>query len=175
MSNAIIARVVTQAERAASMTMQVMVLALVDACYDTYNGKDIDKAQQDDILSKIENDASWKGSASAGARVSEYRACLIAYPYYLAEACKWFRKEFGELRRVHMLKLAREVVKHESWKDAVTTVVKAFKAKKSTGTGRAATIGMGLGIIKNLQTRKRNIIAFRKELVKLCKKFDIAY
>ena len=165
MSNAIIARVVTQAERAASKTMQVMVLALVDACYDTYNGDEIDKAQQDDILSKIENDASWKGTASAGARVSEYRACLIAYPYYLADACKLFRTQFGELRRGHMLKLAREVMKHENWRDAVTTVVKSFKAKASAGAGRVATIGMGLGIIKNLLTRSRKVIQFRKELV----------
>ena len=175
MSNATIARVVTQGERAASTTMQTLVMSLVDACYATFDGADIEKAQQDDILTRIENDASWKGTSSAGARQSEWRSCLIAYPYYLAEACKQFRIDFGELRRSHMLKLAREVVKHENWRDAVTTVVKSFNKKKTPGAGRAGTIGMGIGIIKNVQTRVRKEIAFRKELATLCAKYGIAY
>ena len=175
MSNAAIARVVTQHEKATSNTMQALVMALVDACYATFDGADIEKEQQDDILTRVENDASWKGTSSAGARQSEWRSCLIAYPYYFAEACKEFKKAYGELRRNHMLKIARAVVKHENWRDAVTTVVKSLKAKAAGSGGRTATIGMGLGIIKNFQSRAKNVIAFRKELAVLCKKYDIAY
>ena len=175
MSIATIVRVVTQHEKTASNTMQALVMSLVDECYLTFEGADIEKAQQDDILSRIESDASWKGSSSADARKSEWRSCLIAYPYYFADACKQFKKDFGELRRGHMLKLAREVVKTENFRDAVTTVVKFFSKKKPPVAGRVASIGMGIGIIKNVQTRARKVIAFRKELAALCAKYDIAY
>ena len=156
MSNATIARTITSNEKKASDTMQTLVMAMVAECYNTFDGDDIPKDQQDDILTRVAKDSTWGDTDAEGARKSEWRACLIAYPYYFAEACKLFRKEHGELRRAHMLKIARAVVKHESYREAVTTVVKSLAAK---GKGRKATLGMGLGIIKNLQTRSSHVFA----------------
>lgn len=170
-----IVKAFTSFENAVSQTMQQQVIALVDACTAEYAGDDVPKADVLAIQDAVASDSKWKGSSSEGVRRSEIKACLTAYPYYFGEACTAFRKDFGELRRNHMLAVARELPKHEEWRDAVTTVVKRMREKAKKVTSRKPTIGMGLGIIKNLQTRSRKIIAFRKELAVLCAKYDISY
>ena len=162
-------------ESTVSVTIQNTVKDLVASCYATFDGEDITKEQVLAIQDAATIDAPWKGTSSEGARRSELKALLVAYPYYLGEACGMLRRDFGELRRMHVLMLARELIKVADWKDAVTTVVKKLQSKKAPGSGRKATIGMGLGIIKNFQSRARNAIAFRKELALFCEKHNIAY
>lgn len=162
-----------------AITMSEMVMGLVAACTTTYGGDDMTPEQINEVQDACTKDAKWKGTSAEGARRSEIKACLIAYPYYFGEACNAFRKEFGELRRSHVLMLARQVPKHESWRDAVTAVVKTIKSKASAGAGRIASVGMGLGIIKNTQVQKgltkSKLNAFRRELASLCKEYGIAY
>jgi len=162
-----------------AITMSEMVMGLVNACTTTYGGDDMTDVEIKAVQDAVTKDASWKGSSAEGARRSEIKACLLAYPYYFGEACDLFRKQFGELRRSHVLMLARQVRKHESWKDAVTTVVKSLKSKASKGAGRIASVGMGLGIIKNTQVckglSKTKLNAFRRELAALCGEYGITY
>lgn len=110
-----------------------------------------------------------------GPRVSEWKAFAAAVPFGMVEGLRAYPK--GELTRVHMFGLARAIKKAGDYtrvKATVTEFIKSRDNKKASG-GRKATIGMGLGIIKNLETRARNVIAFRKELAALCKKHGIAY
>ena len=161
-----------------AVTMSEMVRGLVASCTTTFGGDDMTPEQITSVQDACTADAKWKGTSAEGARRSEIKACLIAYPYYFGEACDAFRKEFGELRRSHVLMIARQVPKHESWRDAVTTVVKSIKSSVK-GAGRIASVGMGLGIIKNTQVQKglskSKLNAFRRELASLCKEYGIAY
>ena len=162
-----------------AVTMQEMVMGLVASCTATYGGDDMTPIEILEVQNACTKDAKWKGTSAEAARRSEIKACLIAYPYYFGEACAMFRKQYGELRRTHVLMLARQVPKHESFKSAVTTVVKALKSKAKKGGGRIANLGMGLGIIKNTQTQKglskSKLNAFRRELATLCGEYGIKY
>ena len=175
MSMKTVVKAVSGMDSVVSQTLQSVVMKLVDACTATYGGEDMTKSDILAVQDAVTADAPWKGTSSEGARRSEIKACLKAYPYYFHEAVRSFRLGFGELRRTHILMIARELPKHENWKDAVATVITRVKAKVKAGSGRVGTIGMGLGIIKKVQTRKRNEVAFRKELAALCKKHNINY
>jgi len=148
-----------------AVTMQQMVVGLVNACTQTFGGDDMSADQIAEVQNACTADAPWKGTSSEGARRSEIKACLIAYPYYFGEACAKFRTGFGELRRNHVLMLARELPKHESWKDAVAAVIKKIKAKKvTTVVSDSKALKNALSAIANIETRDRKIIAFRKKL-----------
>lgn len=153
-----------------AITMQTMVLGLVDACTQTFSGEDMTPEQIANVQDEVTRDAPWKGSSSEGARRSEIKACLVAYPYYFAEACAMFRRDVGELRRTHVLKLARELVKHESWKAAVTTVVKSLKAKKAS---KSLTPAQKL---TNAMTQAINASdgALKNSLYALCRKHSVS-
>lgn len=108
-----------------------------------------------------------KGSATV--RKSEWKAFFMAAHHGLADAIEYAGDNVEGFNRVQLFKLCRILPTVRGFKKAVATLT------QKSGTKRKATIGMGLGIIKNLQTRKRNIIAFRKELAALCAKHGIEY
>lgn len=148
-----------------AITMQEMVMGLVNACTATFGGDDMTPEQIAEVQDAVTSDAPWKGTSAEGARRSEIKACLIAYPYYFGEACSLFRREFGELRRNHVLMIARQVPKHESFKGAVAHVIKAIKAKKVPPVVDAEKqLANALTTIRNLETRSQKIIKFRKAL-----------
>lgn len=148
-----------------AITMQDMVKGLVLACTNTFGGDDMTAEQITNVQKQVASDAPWKGTSSEGARKSEIKACLVAYPYYFGEATQGFRKQFGELRRTHVLMIARALPKHESWKDAVASVIKTIKAKKvTTVVSPEKALKNALATIRNLETRDRKIIKFRKAL-----------
>ena len=151
-----------------AITMQQMVSGLVDACTQTFGGDDMTAEQIANVQKEVAADAPWKGTSSEGARKSEIKACLVAYPYYFGEATAGFRKQFGELRRTHVLMIARALPKHESWKDAVAAVIKKIKAKKvTTVVSDDKQLSNALAAIRNIETRDRKIIKFRKALAVL--------
>ncbi len=158
-----------------AVTMQSMVMGLVAACTQTFCGEDMSPEQITEVQNEVAKDAPWKGSSSEGARRSEIKACLIAYPYYFGEACALFRREVGELRRNHVLMIARQVPKHESWRLAVAEVIKKMKAAKVTVIVSVdQKLSNALSAIRGLQTRSHKIIKFRKELAALVIKHNLA-
>lgn len=112
-----------------------------------------------------------------GPRQSEWVAFAMAVQFGMVEALQYYPKTGDTLTRVKMFGLARALNKAADFtavKATVDAFVKGLNAK-STGKGRKPTIGMAIGIIKNLETRARNIVAFRKDLAKLCAKHGITY
>lgn len=130
----------------------------------------------DDMPADDLADISKQLGGTVPARVSEWKAFMQAVPFGLAEAVSHYPK-VGTLTRVKMFALARALIKeadYSKYKTVAASVEKSSTASRK-GAGRKATIGMGLGIIKNAETRKRNEIAFRKDLAALCKKHGIKY
>jgi hypothetical protein len=158
-----------------AVTMQQMVVGLVDACTVTFGGDDMSADQIKSVQDQCTADAPWKGTSSEGARRSEIKACLIAYPYYFGEACAKFRTGFGELRRNHVLMIARELPKHESWKEAVAAVIKKIKAKKVTTVVKDdVALKRALSAIAGIETRSQKIIKFRKALAVLAAEHGVS-
>lgn len=109
--------------------------------------------------------------ASRGPRTTEWKDFVYAAANHnLAGAIRKAKKS-NNVTRVALFALAKKLRSA----DNADAAIKATFAKKAPGKGRKATIGMGLGIIKNVETRSRKEIAFRKELAELCKKHGIKY
>ena len=148
-------------------TVTELAIEVGEEIWNTF-GEDLTKETAQAIGDEIGGDV--------GPRVSEWKVFAEAVPFGMVEALKAYPK--GELTRVHMFGLARAVKRAADYthvKDTVAAFVKDRDTKKSKGAGRKPTVGMGIGIIKNLQTRDRKIIAFRKELAALCAKHGITY
>ncbi len=115
------------------------------------------------------------GDNAPAARKSEWKAFATSVQFGMAEALRYYPKTGDTLTRVKMFALAREIIK-AGWGDykaVVDTFVKNLDKKPSKGAGRTLA-----SIVKSLftvQTRKRNEIAFRKELAALCAKHGIQY
>ena len=109
--------------------------------------------------------------ASQAPRTTEWKDFVFAAANHnLAGAIREAKKSHN-VTRVALFALAKKL----RTADSSTAAIKAVFAAKVKGKGRTATIGMGLGIIKNLQTKERNVIAFRKALAELCAKHGITY
>lgn len=141
------------------------------ACNYAFGGSlDIDVADLTVIQDNVENDSAWKGSSSAGARRSEVKAIVLAYTG-LETAAKVFKREFGELRREHFVKLAREIPQCETPTDAALICVEFFetrgsKASKSQTPAQKLSAGMTQAI-NNADG------ALKRALYNLCKKHNI--
>lgn len=143
------------------------------ACNNAFGGSlDIDVADLTTIQDNVEADAQWKGSSSAGARRSEIKAIVLAYTG-LETAAKVFKREFGELRREHFVKLAREIPQCETATDAALIAVEFFETR-STSAGKSATPAMKLtaGMTQAINNTGDNA-ALKRALYNLCKKHSI--
>lgn len=170
-----VAAAITGIESRVADTMVQVAADIANACQAAFGGLDAEKDDIKAIQNAVTETASWNGTSSADARRSEIKSVIRAYPY-IATAAKVFKAEFGELRREHFIKLCRMAPLYETPTDAALDCVGFFEDRndrKGGSAGRKATIGMGLGIVKNAQTRKRNEIAFRKALATLCAKHGI--
>ena len=115
-------------------------------------------------------------------RASEWKVFAEAVPFGMAEAISAYSRESKAptLTRVRLFGLARKVKAAADYTHVKLTVsqfVADLNAKPSKGAAKtpAQKLGMGLGIIKNLQTRSPKVIEFRRKLAALCKEYDIAY
>lgn len=129
------------------------------------------------VAKEIASDAPWKGSSSEPARVSEWKAFVFAVQYGLPEAVSYYQRTYANFTRHVLFTLARECIKlgageHKKAADNVAKRVK--KGPTGNGASRKPTLGMGLGIIKNLPSRGK-MVAFRKELAQLCKKYGYTF
>ena len=163
------ATIVSKAKQFSERVSKTVVELAHDLAMETWN------TFGDDITNEVAADMA-KEIDSVPARVSEWKAFFMAVPLGLPEAIKEYPKH-GTMTRIKMFALARACLKRADYSQFKLAVkdVESSASKKSKGAGRKATIGMGLGIIKNAETRKRNEIAFRKELAALCKKHGISY
>lgn len=103
-------------------------------------------------------------------RKSEWKQFYMAAHHGMSDALEYIEAQDITFSRVKLFQLARVLPTVRGFKKAVEQVVNPPKGK-----GRKANIGMGLGIIKNLETRDKKIIAFRRDLAKLCEKHGIKY
>lgn len=111
-----------------------------------------------------------------GSRVSEWKKFALAVPFGMAEALKEIPDEL--LTRTRMFQLSRRVYAAADYtrvKSTVAAYVAEIKTgkKASKGSGNYASVSSHVKAIFNVKTRKRNEIAFRKELAKLAKKHGI--
>lgn len=172
-----VASAISGIESRVADTMVQVAADIASTCREVFGGLEPAKDVLAAIVNTVAETASWSGTKSEDARKSELRAVIKAYPD-IGVAAKCFRKEYGELRREHFIKLARMLPGQETPQLAAWNCAAWFEDRadnKGSGGGKAATLGMGLGIIKNVQSKARNVIAFRKELAILCTKHGITY
>lgn len=155
------------------------VAGIADICNDTYGGDVVPKEDMTAILDGVEAESAWRGTTSAKVRRSEVQALINSYPI-LSQSCNAFKQQHGELRREHVLKIARLAPKAKNAKDCAAQAVTFFKARANGPSGRVATLGMGLGIIKRAGDppkglSKTKFNAFRRELAALCEQYGITY
>ena len=110
---------------------------------------------------------------SRAARKSEWAAFILAAPEGLASAIRHAQKEMKSFTRVDLFKLCRILPSADGFKDAVAKLIDAKNSKGSKGAAR--TVASVVKSLFSIQTRKRNEIAFRKELAALCEKHGINY
>lgn len=142
---------------------------IADEVWNTY-GEDITTEQAQEVGDGIGGDT--------GSRVSEWKKFAMAVPFGMSEALGYMPEEL--LTRTRMFQLARRVYKAADYthvKSTVAAFVDEIKEGKKTGqgSGNHASVASHVKGIFNVVTRKRNEIAFRKELAKLCKKHGIEY
>lgn len=156
-------------------TIVAIAADLADDMEETFPGLMSDEETEYKAAAKEAGEAI---ESKKGSRQSEWIAFALAVPYGMADAVRHYPKTGDSLTRVKLFGLAR-VLKRACDFDARKKLTERFakdSAKApSKGTGRVATIGMGLGIIAKAQTRKPKEIAFRKELAKLCAKHGIKF
>jgi len=111
-----------------------------------------------------------------GARVSEWKKFAMAVPYGMVEALGYMPAEL--LTRTRMFQLARRVYAAADYthvKSTVDAYVTEIKTPKTGSGGAARSVSSLVKSVFNVKTRKRNEIAFRKELAQLCKKHGIKF
>ena len=142
---------------------------IADDIWNTF-GEDITADQAQEVGDGI--------GGETGSRVSEWKKFALAVPFGMKEALGYMPAEL--LTRTRMFQLARRVYKAADYthvKSTVSAYVDEIKSgkKASKGSGNYASVTSHVKGIFKVQTRKRNEIAFRKELAKLCAKHGIEY
>jgi hypothetical protein len=175
-----IAASITGLGNAVSNTFAESAHEITSACQEVFGREnwDIDKADITTVVNTVAEAAPWKGTTSETARKSEVIAIIKGYPH-LAKACQDFRRTYGELRREHLVKIARIAPTSASAADTAGLAVEFFETRdKSRGKGatpKAKSITELVSGIFKVSTRKQKEIKFRKELAALCLKHDITY
>jgi hypothetical protein len=129
-----------------------------------------------EILTGIEAESSWKGTASAKARRSEWKSAIAAVPFYFVEACRYFKatQPVG-FTRVAMFKLARKLINSDDYKATVDEIISGVKKRQNSDKyQRVPTVAGVLKALMNVQTRKQNEIKFRREVAALAAKYGLA-
>ncbi len=112
---------------------------IASTCHAAFGGSlDIADADIKAIQDGVADNASWKGSSSEGARRSEVKAIVQAYPW-LESACKTFKAQYGELRREHFVKIAREIPQCPDATTAAMYAVEFYQTRDSSKGGAAKT------------------------------------
>jgi len=166
-----IASAMSSAISAVRNTLREQVTSLVTSCENEFGGDYMPDKIAKAISERVALDQGWQGKTST-VRKSEVRAILGAYPF-LVEGIAAFEKQTGNVGWHSMVKLARQLPLHNSTKAAVLACI----SKSGSGNTMPADkqFGRALGMLKNITTRSAKLMAFRRDLAKLCTKHGISY
>lgn len=171
-----VAQAVTGLGVAVSNTFAEQAHAITNAAREAFGNVnwEIDGAELDNVCETVRESAPWKGTGSEAARMSETRAIVKAYPF-LATAADVFKREYGELRREHLVKVARICPTAETATDAGQLAVEFFEARdKNRGAGKGATSGdkLAAAMAQAINNCGDNA-SLKRSLYSLCKKHGI--
>ena len=145
-----------------------IITQCVSAVKAVYKGAEVPKADLSFIANKVAQSRNWS-EASAGPRKSEVRKIVRAY-MSIPEAVKLYTDKHDTFTWHTCMKLVTQLNKDQTVKQAVAAMVATNAAKPVALKVFAAAITR----ITNLETRSSKIIAFRKDLVKLLDKHNLA-
>ena len=144
---------------------------IAEACSVAFSGSlDIEGADIKVIQDACEESASWKGTKAAGARRSEIKSIVYAYTG-LEVAAKAFKREFGELRREHFVKLARMIPQYVTPTDAALDTVDFFETRGEAGSsGRTTEQKLRVHMVGAINNAPADL---KQSLYKLARKYNI--
>ncbi len=158
-------------DTAVRKTVMTEAINVANAVTDEWETMDRDTAKE--IAGEIVKDYP---EGSRYARRSEWAAFILAAPEGLAHAIRYAQKEMKSFTRVDLFKLCRILPAADGYKDAVAKLIADKNKKPSKGGARSGrSVAAVVKSLFAIQTRKRNEIAFRKELAQLCEKHGINY
>jgi hypothetical protein len=132
-----VSKAITDIAVAVSNTFVDQAKAIADAGFEAFKGNAPTKEEVTTVVNTVTESASWKGSKSEAARQSEVRSIVNAYQY-IGKAAPVFKREYGELRREHFVKLARMCPAYETPTDAALDTVTFFEKRDSKTGGKKA-------------------------------------
>ncbi len=144
---------------------------IANACRDAFDGSlDIDKADIAVIQDNVTETASWKGTSAESARRSEIKSIVLAYTG-LEAATKVFKREFGELRREHFVKLARMIPAYVTPTDAALDCAGFFETRGEKGaSGRTPAQKLRVHMVGAINNAPPELKA---ALYRLAKKYSV--
>jgi len=168
-----VSNAITGLTSAVSNTFVESASNIAAACHDAFGGSlDIDAADITRVQDNVADSASWKGTSSEGARRSEIKAIMLSYTG-LETATKTFRREFGELRREHFVKIAREIPQCETATDAGLIAAEFFETRgKKDSKSQTPAQKLAVGMTQAINNTGDNA-ALKRALYNLCKKHSI--
>lgn len=168
-----ISAAITGMESKVADTMVQVAHDIANACQSVFKGLTPEAADIKAIQDQVADSATWSGSSSEGARRSEIKSIVLAYPY-IETAAKVFKREFGELRREHFVKLARMAPQYETPTDAALDTVAFFEERGASKGGKSATPAQKLAAAMSQAIANTGDNAgLKRALYNLCKKHSI--
>lgn len=141
------------------------------ACNEAFGGSlDIEPADIKAIQDACADNAQWKGTSAEGARRSEIKSIVHAYTG-LEIAAKAFKREYGELRREHFVKLARMIPQYVTPTDAAMDTATFFEKRGKAGaSGRTPVQKLRVHMVGAINNAPADL---KEALYKLARKYDI--
>jgi hypothetical protein len=166
-----VSNAITGLTSAVSNTFVESAGKIAAACSQAFDGS-LDIAPEDikAIQDNVAEQSVWNGTSSEGARRSEIKSIVLAYTG-LESASKTFKREHGELRREHFVKLAREIPQCETPTDAALITASFFETRGKAGASGRTTA-------QKLQVHMTGAVnnagpELKRSLYNLCKKHGI--
>lgn len=132
---------------------------------------EIPKPELNAVVDMVAEASPWAGTSSEAARRSEVTTVVKAYPF-LDTACDVFKREFGELRREHLVKIARLCPQSETARDAGLLAVEFFTARKKPGKSATPAEKLASGMTQAINNAGDP--ALKQALYRLCRKYNIS-
>lgn len=144
---------------------------IANACNEAFNGSlDIEKDDIAAIQDVVAENASWKGTSAESARRSEIKSIVLAYTG-LETATRVFKREFGELRREHFVKLARMIPAYVTPTDAALDCCGFFETRGEAGaSGRTTEQKLQVHMVGAINNAPAELKA---ALYRLAKKYSV--
>ena len=120
---------ITGIASAVSNTFVESALAIAEAGMDAWHGSvEIPDAELTTVVNQVTDNATWKGTKAELTRQGEVKAICRAYNM-IGKAAPVFKREYGELRREHFVKLARMCPEYATPTDAALDCADYFQTR----------------------------------------------